>query len=88
MRLMLSYSATTYLHLPSFRDNALLPFHALAAFLNESLLSLGDKTFLTLLACAVYSNFPFKLQTVTTRIDGLNFSSLSTADFTSMAYDQ
>jgi len=52
MRFILAYSATTYLHEPSFRAKDLRPFHALAAFRKETLLSLADKTFFTRFECA------------------------------------
>jgi len=52
MRFILEYSATTYLHEPSFRDKDFRPFHALAAFRKDALLSLADKTFFTRFACA------------------------------------
>ncbi len=46
----LEYSATTYLHAPSFRDKDFLPFHALAALDRDALLSFLDNTFFTFLA--------------------------------------
>jgi len=52
MRFILEYSATTYLHEPSFRDKDFRPFHAFAAFRKDALLSLADKTFFTRFACA------------------------------------
>ncbi len=87
MRFIFAYSATTYLHEPSFRDSDFLPFHAFAAFRKDALLSLADKTFFTRFACAEYTILPFILQIVTTRTEGLIPKSRFTADLASMAYD-
>jgi len=79
MRLTEEYSATTYLHTPSFRANFFRIFQFLAAFLSDSLLSVRDNTFRTLFECALNTGFPFRSQKVTILTDGLNLMSVSAA---------
>jgi len=65
IRFTLSYSATTYLHLPIFFANDFLCFHPRAAIRSDCLLSAFESVVLTDFLCVDTSIFPFKDATVT-----------------------